>query len=430
MAAAPQIVETRAAFSPKAAFLFEPHRYKVMYGGRYGIKSWSMARALLIRGAQQPIRWLCARETMESIAQSVHQLLKDQIEALHLEGEYEVQKAAIVGRNGTIFTFAGLAHNVGSIKSLESYDGVWVEEAQNVSKDSWETLIPTIRKQGSEIWVSFNPNLATDDTYQRFVLNPPPGAVVVMTSWRDNQWLTPTMREEIEYLQKWDPKAFEHVYEGATRSTVANAIYADEIGRAEKEQRFTIVPYEPKKPVDTYWDLGYGDMVSIWFAQAIGFQYRVCDYYENTQKAIDHYIQVIQARGYVLGLCVLPWDGGTPALGTGRSIREMMQAKGLRVRVLPQLKVDQRINAARTVFHQCWFDALKCADGISGLRRYQWGPTPANGVMKREPLHDAASHPADAFGYMALHIKTPETATKTTGPAPRRPDQNGRGWMV
>ena len=407
-----ELIEHRVQWPRKAAFLFEPHRYKIMYGGRYGIKSWSMARALLIIGAQRPIRWLCARETMESIKQSVHQLLRDQIEALHLQSEYVIGNAEIRGVNGTLFTFAGLAHNVMNIKSLESYDGVWVEEGQTVTKNSWETLIPTIRKEGSEIWCSYNPRLATDDTHVRFVLNPPPGAVVVMTSWRDNLWLTQTMRDEIAYLAHNDPDSYEHVYEGATLSTVENAIYKAEIARAEKEQRFTIVPYEPSKPVDTYWDLGYGDMVSVWFAQAIGFQYRICDYYENTHKAIDHYIQVIQSRGYTLGTAVLPWDGGTIALGTGRSIRELMQAKGLRVRVLPQLKIEQRINAARTIFHQCWFDAVKCADGLSGLRRYQWGATPANGVLKREPLHDSASHPSDAFGYMALHIKTPEVAEK------------------
>lgn len=422
--------QINADFPPKLRFLFSPSRYKVAYGGRGGTKSWGFARALLVQGLARPLRILCARETMESLAQSVHQLLRDQIEALSLGADYEVQKASIIGRNGTLFTFAGLAHNVANIKSLESYDIVWVEEAQSVSKDSWQTLIPTIRKAGSEIWVSFNPILATDETYKRFVLNPPPNACVVQVGWRDNPWFPKVLEDERRYLKSTDPDAYEHIWEGATRSTVEGAIYKTEIYLAEQQGRFCRVPYEPARPVETYWDLGYADMVAIWFAQAVGFEYRIIDYYESSYKSIDHYIGVLQSKGYTLGTCVLPWDGGAPSLGTGRSIRELLQTKGFSVRVLPQIRVVDGINAVRTIFHQCWFDAEKCADGISGLRRYQWGEMPKDGTGKREPLHDAASHPADAFRSLAVHIKTPEQ--EELQPQYQRPVNNygPNAWMA
>src|SRR5215831_7684670 len=138
--------------------LFEPHRYKSFYGGRGGAKSWNFARALLIQGVRKPIRILCARETMESISESVHRLLSDQIGLLGLTSFYTVERVRIYGRNGTEITFAGLRHNVANIKSYEAVDIVWVEEAQSVSRESWNVLIPTVRKEGSEIWISFNPD--------------------------------------------------------------------------------------------------------------------------------------------------------------------------------------------------------------------------------------------------------------------------------
>lgn len=140
--------------------LFSQSRYKVLYGGRGGAKSWAIARALLAWGIARRLRVLCARETMQSISDSVHKLLAGQVEALRLAEHYQVQKSSIVGINGTEFAFAGLRHNVAQIKSYESFDIAWVEEAQAVSKASWEVLIPTIRKPDSEIWIRFNPELA------------------------------------------------------------------------------------------------------------------------------------------------------------------------------------------------------------------------------------------------------------------------------
>src|SRR5579863_1867470 len=142
----------------KLVFLLRPNRFKVLYGGRDGVKSWSIARSLLCLGTQRPIRILCARETQQSIRESVHQLLSDQIKGLGLREFYRVLEYTIKGSNGTEIIFAGLRNlTVEQIKSFESIDIVWVEEAQGVGRRYWQVLIPTIRKPGSEIWVSFNP---------------------------------------------------------------------------------------------------------------------------------------------------------------------------------------------------------------------------------------------------------------------------------
>jgi phage terminase large subunit len=403
------MAETSADFPAKLKALFEPHPYKVLYGGRDGVKSWSVARALLILGTQKPLRVLCARETMDSIRESVHQLLCDQIVLLGLQDFYKALQSEVRGINGTEFVFAGLRkQTVSSIKSYEAIDICWVEEAATVTARSLQILLPTIRKPGSEIWITFNPDLETDPVYQQFVVKPPPGAVVVKTSYRDNIWLSAESRQKIEWLKTNDPDAFHHVYEGGTRSTVEGAIYKGEIQAAERDQRITRVPHDTMRAVDTFWDLGYADRVAIWGAQRIGFEIRVVRYYENDHQAIDHYLREIQSWGYVLGTCYLPWDGGAKQLGTGKSIEEIMRGKGFKVQVLRQMSVHDGINAVRTIFPQLWFDAERCADGLQYLRRYQWGPTTALGVARREPLHDDASHPADALRTLAVAVKEPE----------------------
>lgn len=393
----------------KTQFLLEPHPYKVLYGGRDGIKSWSVARALLLLGIQRPLRVLCCRETQQSIRESVHQLLTDQIKMLGLHDLYTILEYTIRGRNGTEFIFEGLRKlSVTNIKSYESVDIAWVEEAQVVTKRSWDILLPTIRKPGSEIWVTFNPDLAEDDTYKRWVLNPPPQAIVVRTSYEDNKWLSDESRMKIDFLRENDPDTFDHVYGGALRSTVEGAIYKAEIIAAEKEGRIRSIPCDTLRPVDTFWDLGYADRVAIWAAQRSAFEIRVLRYYESDHQAIDHYLREMQTWGYVHGTCYLPWDGGAKQLGTGKSIEEIMRAKGFKVHVLRQMSVHDGINAVRTLFPQMYFDGTLCADGLQYLRRYQWGPPTVLGVARREPLHDDASHPADALRTLAVAIKEPE----------------------
>lgn len=169
-------------------------------------------------GMQRQLRVLCAREYQTSITDSVHKLLGEQIESMNLNGWYQVLKTQIRGANGTEFIFKGLRHNVQEIKSTEGVDFCWVEEAQSVSEESWDVLIPTIRKPKSEIWITFNPNEDDDPTYKRFVMNPPPDSIVRLVSWRDNPWFPDVLRQEMEYLRRVDPDAYLHIWEGETRS--------------------------------------------------------------------------------------------------------------------------------------------------------------------------------------------------------------------
>lgn len=432
--------DTRVQFPRKMAPLFQPAPYKVIWGGRDGLKSWSMAQALLLMGHQHKIRWLCARETQQSIAESVHQLLEELIIKMDFGAFYRVEKARIVGTmlhdtgmygqklqhpGYTEFVFAGLKHNVNQIKSFEALDGVWVEEANNVSKNSWEVVLPTIRKEGSEIWVSFNPELDTDDTYTRWVVQPPPGAWVCKTSFRDNLWLSESSRIKLEHTRITDPVGFRTIYEGETRSAVSGAIFADEIEAANSDKRIASFPRDRMRPVDTFWDLGYGDKTAIWFAQYVDGWYRLVDYLEDDGRTIEWYMVQLQQKGYLYGTDWLPHDAVDTIIHKNlaggdrtRSIEMIMRAAGRNVRVAPKLHVSSRINAGRTVFPQCQFDRDACSDGLSALRRYQWGPVNKNNVTGREPLHNDASHGADAFQTFAVCAKQPKAVApkKPTGP--------------
>jgi len=399
----------QAEIPKKLKFLFQPKRFKIAYGGRGASKSWAFARALLIKGTQEKLRILCCRETQKSLKDSVHQLLEQQIKALGLDAYYRIEKAVIYGVNGSQILFSGLKHHVDNLKSMEAIHLCWAEEAQGVSKDSWDKLIPTLfRVPNCELWVSFNPDLETDNTYQRFVVNPPDDSVVVKITWRDNPWFPEGLKRELEFARKTNIDEYNHIWEGTCINTLANAIYANELRSVDTDGRIRRVPYDPSRPVDTAWDLGYGDMVSIWMFQHFPMEVRIIDYEEDVRQPIHYYIAELQKRGYVWGTDFLPWDGGLKALGTGKSIEDQMKASGRKVRVAPRLSITDGINAARTIFPLCWFDEQRCSQGIRHLRMYRYGEMQSYEGPSREPLHNIDSHCADAFRCLAVSIRQPQ----------------------
>jgi phage terminase large subunit len=206
--------------------LFKPHRYKVYYGGRGSSKSWSIARAIAYLGCMRPLRVLCAREIQRSISDSVHKLLKEQIEEIGMSRYYDVTRDVIRGRNGTEIIFKGLRSNAQEIKSTEGVDICWVEEAQAVSAESWDVLIPTIRKPNSEIWLTFNPLDESDPTYQRFVLNAPDDALVRKVNYDENPYFPDVLRREMEWLKARDYESYLHIWEGEVRKHSNAVIFA------------------------------------------------------------------------------------------------------------------------------------------------------------------------------------------------------------
>jgi phage terminase large subunit len=207
------------------------------------------------------------------------------------------------------------------------------------------------------------------------------------------------------------------------------AIYAKEIRAATEENRLTRVPYEQSKPVHTFWDLGRADRTSIWFGQLVGFETRCIDFYENSGHALGHYLKELQARSYVYGDCWLPHDANNELLASERTIAQQMRAAGFTVKITPKTSVANGINAARTMFPNMWFDADKCADGLNHLRRYRYDVDPETGQFSKEPLHDDASHAADAFRYLAVALRE-KKASSTMKPAHRTAVAGHSAWMA
>ena len=417
---------SKVQFPEKLSCLFEPHyaRYRVLLGGRGGAKSWGISRALLIKASQKPLRVLCAREFQTSIRDSVHKLLSDQIVDLGLTEFYEVTQTSIRGINGSEFSFVGLKNNVSNIKSYEGVDIVWVEEAQTTSRVSWNTLIPTIRKESSEIWISFNPELETDETYQRFVANPPEGAIVQKINWSDNPWFPETLRLEKDALFVRDREAYNTVWEGMCRQTVDGAIFAKEMQQAEFEGRITRVPYDATKPVLAIFDIGWADATACWIIQFVGMETRVLRYFECTQTTMSEILAKMQTFGYVYDTLYLPHDAQNKTLSAnGRSLEDIVRAAGYNVRIIDRVPIADSINAARTIFSKCYFDRENCYEGLQCLRHYRYDVDPETGRFSQKPLHDNFSHGADAWRYIGLMINEPKKAR------PKKINYQVSSWM-
>jgi phage terminase large subunit len=402
-------MQLQASLPSKLKPLFQPYRYKVAWGGRGATKSWGFARALLILGAQKKLRILCTREVQKSIKDSVHSLLSDQVQAMGMGALYRVLETEIRGLNGTEFIFAGLStQTVESIKSYEGVDICWVEEARAVQKRSWNILIPTIRKEGSEIWASFNPELDTDETYVRFVMNPPPDSWVQKLTWRDNPWFSETLRKEMEHLKKVDPEAFKNVWEGECRTAVEGAIYKNEINALVESQRIRNVPYDPLLKVHTIWDLGWNDKTTIIFAQRLGGELRIIDYYEESHTTYTQDVAMLESKahkfGYRYGQDWLPHDGKAETkAANGKSPEEILRGLGRKVEIVALHDVEQGIKAARLMFPRCYFDKDKTARLVDCLKRYRRRINQSTNEPEG-PLHDEHSHGADAFRGLAMVV--------------------------
>jgi phage terminase large subunit len=395
--------KTIAQFPDKLDFLFQPHRYKVAYGGRGSGKSWGFARALLLQASNKPLRILCAREIQRSIRQSVHQLLTDQIQSLGLGPFYEVLESEIRGVNGSLFSFTGLANNtVESIKSFEGVQIVWCEEAQTISKKSWDILIPTIRKPDSEIWVSFNPNIDTDNTYQRFVVEPPENAKVVKINWQDNPWFPQVLEDERQHSLKTNPD-YANIWEGDCKAAVDGAIYSNEIREAQEGNRITTVPYDPMLKVHVVFDLGFNDSMAIILCQRGVSDIRIIKYIEDNHRTLDSFSSEIRSLNYNWGTMFLPHDGKSRDYKSGLSAEDIMRKQGWTVRIVPVSSIESGIKIARMHFHKCYFDksANRLLECLKNYKRSINSSTNEPGA----PLHDEYSHGADAFRYMATSVE-------------------------
>lgn len=200
--------------------------YKVLYGGRDSAKSWGFAERAIELASTGRYRILCTREFQNSISDSVHRLLRDTIERMGLTAWFHItEKSISCPYTGSEFLFKGLHHNVHEVKSTEGVDICWVEEAQHTSDESWSVLIPTIRKEGAEIWISFNVTDETAPTHVRFVESTPPDTIIHKVDYTQNPYLSSRSKAAIAFLKASDIHAFEHVYLGYPKKMSDSVIF-------------------------------------------------------------------------------------------------------------------------------------------------------------------------------------------------------------
>ena len=396
----------KAQIPKKLEFLFKPARYKVARGGRGSAKSWSFARALLLTGVSRCIRVLCAREIQLSIKQSVHKLLKDQIELLGLESHYNVLETEIRGINGTEFSFTGLSTlTIDTIKSFEGVDICWVEEGQTISAKSWKILIPTIRKMESEIWISYNPDLETDETHIRFTINPPPDCTNVVMNWRDNPFFNQVLDRERLHCLQTDPDSYDNIWEGKCRPAVEGAIYFKQMQMMVDENRICNLPYDPLLKVHVVMDLG-GPTMAIGMVQKHLSEIRIIDYIEGGHADLGEYSADLKERRYNWGKLWLPHDGYAKSVQTGMSSYNILKALGWDIpdkKLVNYLSVEEGIKAVRLLFRQIYIDKVRCERLVECLKRYRRHVNKQTG-SEASPLHDEFSHGADMLRGLCINI--------------------------
>lgn len=387
--------------------LLAPARYKGAYGGRGGAKSHFFAEQIIVRCYAKPLRVVCIREVQKSIKDSVRQLLMDKIAKLGLGSHFEVLETEIRGANGSLIIFRGMqSYNSDTIKSLEGYDIAWVEEAQTFSAVSLELLRPTIRKDGSELWFSWNPRHRTDPVDMFFRKSPHPEAVSLLINWRDNPWFPEVLRKEMEHDSATDPDTAEHVWEGGY-GVQAGAILGRWMSAADKEQRVhDRVEYDSAGPaIEISSDIGWRDTSAWWFWQRRVGGFALLDFDQDSGLDASEWIERLERRleerGWPLGKFWLPHDARTKTfLSKHSAIEQFAKHFGaVRCGIVELSSKADRINAARTIVKRCEFHAANCEKGLDALRAWQFEFNPDLQVFTKEPLHDWASHPSDAFSY-------------------------------
>lgn len=381
------------------------------YGGRGSGKTRSFAKMTAVRA----LMWdragregiiLCARQFMNSLDDSSMEEVKAAIRSEPwLLAEFEIGEKFIRTISGRIsYKFAGLDRSLDSIKSKSRILLCWVDEAEPVTDEAWIKLIPTLREEDSELWVTWNPESKRSATNLRFREGrPDPRIKIVEINWKDNPWF-PALLERTKNRDLIDrPDEFEHIWEGAYRLIYAGAYYVKEMAQARNQGRITSVPYEPLLPVHTSWDLGKGANMAVWLFQIDQTSIRVIDYIEGApEDGIPDIVSKLDAKPYTYGDDWVPHDAKVMEIGTKKTRIETLLRLRRKPRLVPDHRVMDGINAVRETLPRCWFDADKTESGLECLRQYRSEYDEKKLVFSDNPRHDWTSHAADAFRYLAM----------------------------
>ena len=386
-----------------------PLRHLLFKGGRGSAKSHTVARIIAQVIKALGVRCLCARETQKSIDESVKQLLEDCIHDLGYDEDFDKQKLITQCKNGGQAIYAGLRQqDVNKLKSLERIQLAWCEEAHVLSEHSLDVLAPTIRQENSVIIYSYNPELDDDPVHARFATEPQDDVCVVTLNYRDNPWFPEVLERERQrdYDRDKTPGKYKYhwIWEGHTLPAVEGAIFANEVSRFEDEGRIMPLDYDPKGRVHVVMDLGYGVMTAA-LVQKFASTVQFIGYYELTHSTYHDLTLELQKLPYRWGKVFMPHDAAHRDPKYGKSHTEVMEELGWDVASIPQIGVENYIEAGRSLFGNAYMsnrDEMKALRRCLKRWRYQISETDTGSKKTHPPMKDEFSHGGETWCYTAV----------------------------
>ncbi len=417
-------LETPRVFAP----LLAPSRYKGAHGGRGSGKSHFFAERVVVESiAQRGLRTVCIRESLRSLKESSKLLIEDKIQSLGVGSYFRVLNDRIETPGDGLIIFQGMQdHTAESIKSLEGFSRAWLEEAQAISERSLSLLRPTIRRNGSEIWASWNPRRKTDAIDKFLRQEKPAGAVVIEANWRDNPWFPDVLRAEREIDLQLHADRYEHIWEGGYARAFEGAYFAKELAACRVQGRIGHLGADHLLPIRAIFDLGgsgaSADAMAIWICQWVAREIRILAYFEGVGQTLGYYINELRAKGYPPEQldAIIPHDGVNENNITGKRYQDHLSEAGFRnvevVKNQGKGAAMMRVEATRRLFPQIWFNESTTEAGRDALGYYHERKD-ENRDVGLGPEHDWSSHAADAFGLMCVAYEQPRGQKKWAQPS-------------
>jgi phage terminase large subunit len=353
---------------------------------------------------------LCTRQFMNSLAESSLEEIKLAImEEPWLAPHFEIGEKYIRTKSGRVsYAFSGLDRNINSIKSKARILLNWTDEAEPVTDDAWTKLIPTLREEDSELWITWNPEREQSATNKRFMNSKDARTKIVEINWRDNPWFPAILERARQKDLIERPDQYGHIWEGEYVSVAEGAYYARELYAAKEQRRICRVAPDPLMTLYAVWDIGgtgaKADATAIWNVQFIGPEVRLLAYYEAKGQPLATHVNWLREKGYGKAHCILPHDGTTHDRIADATYEGALKQAGFEVAVIRNQGTGaamQRVNASRRLFGQMYFDEAGTA---AGRKRIGWyhEKIDKNTGAGLGPDHDDSSHGADAFGLIAI----------------------------
>jgi len=423
-------IPTARIFEP----LLVPARYKGVYGGRGSGKSHFFGELLVETcQAERGTLAVCIREAQRTLAQSSKRLIESKIAGLGLGHRFKAYSDKIEAPGDGIIIFRGMQdHTADSIKSLEGFRIAWIDEAQSLSARSLALLRPTIRKQDSELWASWNPRRKSDAIDDFFRTKKPDGAILVNANWRDNPWFPAVLEDERKTDLALYPDRYAHIWEGDYVRAFEGAYFAQLLTDARSQGRIGKVAADPLLPLRAFHDIGgasgVADAYTIWIVQWVGQEIRILDYYESVGQVLAFHVSWMRERGYEKAVNYLPHDGVNQNNVTGKKYADHWRDAGFTieppVKNLGKGAAMMRIEALRRLGNQLWFNEATTEAGRDALGFYHEKKDDVRNVGLG-PEHDWSSHAADALGLMAICYEEPGRAAGFNRPIRYRE----QGWV-